>query len=73
MAFSIRPIQRKLVAEVDRNLTTIEDYSVVVREIPDDVHDPQEIWKFFDKRIGKVQDVQVALNTSELLVGERAG
>ena len=41
---------------------------MVVREIPDDVHDPvQEIWKFFDKRIGKVQDVQVALNTSELL------
>jgi len=67
LAFSIGPIQRKLVAEVDRNLTTIEDYSVVVREIPDDVHDPQEIWKFFDKRIGKVQDVQVALNTSELL------
>ena len=35
--------------------------------MPRDVMDPQELWKFFDKRIGKVQDVQLAYNTSELL------
>ena len=66
-AFSIGPTQDKIVAEVDRNLTTIEDYSIVARDIPDDVHDPMELWKHFEKRIGKVQDVQVAHNTSELL------
>ena len=71
-AFSIGPTQDKIVAEVDRNLTTIEDYSIVARDIPDDVHDPMELWKHFETRIGKVQDVQVAHNTSELLGLARA-
>ena len=66
-AFVIGPIQEKIVKEVDENLTTIEDYSVVIRDMPPDVNDSQELWKFFDKRIGKVQDVQLAYNTSELL------
>lgn len=66
-AFVIGPVQDKIIAEVDENLTTIEDYSVAVRDMPKDVTDAQELWKFFDKRIGKVQDVQLAYNTSELL------
>ena len=66
-AFVIGPAQEKIVKEVDKNLTTIEDYSVVVRDMPRDMVDPTELWKFFDKRIGKVQDVQLAYNTSELL------
>ena len=53
-AFVIGPVQEKIVDEVDKNLTTIEDYSVAVRDMPRDVMDPQELWKFFDKRIGKV-------------------
>jgi len=66
-AFVIGPVQENIVKEVDKNLTTIEDYSVSVRDMPRDVMDPLELWKFFDQRIGKVQDVQLAYNTSELL------
>jgi hypothetical protein len=66
-ALALGPIQQRLAKAVDRNMTTIEDYSVLVRDIPKDALDPQELWKFFGKRVGTVVDVQIAHNDSELL------
>jgi hypothetical protein len=48
-AFLIPGIQRKIIKEVDANMCTIEDYSVVITDLPEDVKD-QEIHKFFDKK-----------------------
>lgn len=66
-SFALGPIKQRIAASVDRDMTTIEDYSVLVQGIPKDVLDPQEVWKFFGKRVGVVADVQIALNDSELL------
>ena len=65
-AFLIPGIQRKIIKEVDANMCTIEDYSVVITDLPEDVKD-QEIHKFFDKKVGKVENVVVATNNAELL------
>ena len=65
-AFLIPGVQRKLIKEVDANMCTIEDYSVIITDLPDDVKD-QELHKFFDKKVGKVQNVVVATNNAELL------
>eukprot|EP00227_Mantoniella_beaufortii_P000812 CAMPEP_0197617748 /NCGR_PEP_ID=MMETSP1326-20131121/61189_1 /TAXON_ID=1155430 /ORGANISM="Genus nov. species nov., Strain RCC2288" /LENGTH=932 /DNA_ID=CAMNT_0043186643 /DNA_START=68 /DNA_END=2866 /DNA_ORIENTATION=- len=66
-ALGLGPFQSRLAAAVDKNLTTIEDYSVLVSGIPNDTLDPQELWKFIGKRVGTVVDVQIAHNDSELL------
>lgn len=66
-ALGVGPFQQRLAAAVDRHMTTIEDYSVLVAGIPRDALDPQELWKFFGKTVGAVVDVQIAHNDSELL------
>ena len=55
----MRPFQWRLAKAVDRNTTTIEDYSVRVSGIPKDTTDA-ELLKFFGRRVGTVVDVQVA-------------
>jgi hypothetical protein len=48
-------------------MTTIEDYSVVIRGIPGDALDPRELSTFFTARVGgAVADVQVAYNPKPL-------
>eukprot|EP00899_Mesostigma_viride_P018898 jgi/Mesvir1/27009/Mv20716-RA.1 len=59
--------QTKMGREADRNFTTINDYSIMVTEIPEDVEEPEELATFFQSQYGEVAAVDIAYNDKELL------
>ena len=66
-ALGIGPASDGIAEEVDRNVTTVEDYTVQVSGIPEDVFDDDELWTFFGKTVGPVMKLQIAQNHGELL------
>jgi hypothetical protein len=59
--------QRQIVRAVDEDSIEITDYSVMIKGLPEDATDKEEVRCFFELKFGKVVDAVLAKNDGVLL------